>query len=163
MQINADAAEVYDLWRDFERWPLFMRHIDSIVREGPQRWRWKVHLPGLGALQWSAEMTEDDPGRRIGWRTLPGAVISHAGSVNFERLPGGRGTGIHVQMSYEPPAGAPGRVLASLLQPAPERLIRSDIRRLKSLLEAGEVAVNAMRPSDLEAKPARSSGNGGRR
>ena len=162
MQINAAPESVYGLWRDLERWPTFMRHIESIEREGPDRWRWKARLPGLGPIEWTAELTKDDPGRALEWRTLPGGQVDHRGSVTFEPLPAGRGTGVRVELGYEPPAGAVGRVLASLLQPATERIIRGDVKRLKSLLEAGEVPINPTDESKGRSDDSRAhDGNGG--
>ena len=142
MQVNASPETVYGLWRDLERWPSFMRHIEAIDRAGPDRWKWKARLPGVGEIEWTAELTKDEPGRSLAWRTLSGGVVDHSGSVTFEPLPASRGTGVRVELDYAPPAGAVGRVLASLLQPATERLIRGDVRRLKSMLETGEVPIN---------------------
>ena len=52
---------------------------------------------------------------------------------------GGRGTQIDVDLQYAPPAGRAGAVIASWFGREPSQTIREDLRRLRQLLEAGEV------------------------
>jgi uncharacterized membrane protein len=151
LQLSSTPEETYALWRDFERWPTFMTHLERVEPAGAGRWSWRASLAGLPPLEWTSELVQDEPGRALAWRTLPGASVDHAGRVSFRALSSGRGTGVRLELTYEPPAGALGRGLAALLQPATERLIRADVRRLKSVLEAGEVPVNAIRADTSEA------------
>ena len=150
LQLTTTAEEAYRLWRDFERWPSFMRHLGKVLPAGPDRWTWAATLPGLPPIEWTSELVRDEPARALAWRTLPGSGVDHSGTVTFRSLASGRGTGVRVELTYELPGGAAGRALAALLQPATERLIRADIRRLKSVLEAGEVPVNDLRPDSGE-------------
>jgi uncharacterized membrane protein len=75
----------------------------------------------------------------IGWRSLPGSDIVTAGSVNFDSARAGRSTQVTVHLQYAPPAGAAGALVARIFGREPSQTIREDMRRLKSLLEAGEV------------------------
>jgi uncharacterized membrane protein len=63
-----------------------------------------------------------------------------AGSVNFDRVRGGHSTQVTVHLQYAPPAGRVGSSVATLLGREPSQTIREDLRRLKQVLEAGEVA-----------------------
>ncbi len=60
--------------------------------------------------------------------------------MEFRDAPGGRGTEVHATLVYEPPAGALGKVVAALFQKEPGQQAKRDLRRLKMLLETGEIA-----------------------
>jgi uncharacterized membrane protein len=45
-----------------------------------------------------------------------------------------------VHLQYEPPGRRAGALLASMLGREPSQTIREDLRRVKQLLEAGEIA-----------------------
>ena len=87
--------------------------------------------------------------RRLAWRSEPGADVDNAGEVVFEDAPGGRGTEVHVHLSYRPPAGAAGKAAARLLNPVFEQMVKEDIRRFKHVLEAGELPTTAGQPKAL--------------
>jgi uncharacterized membrane protein len=139
--VNRPPEEVYRFWRDFRNLPQFMAHVDSIVVEAQddRRSRWTARLLGGKTVAWDAQITEDRPNERIAWRSLPGADIDNAGSVRFVRAPGGPGTEIHVDIQYLPPAGFFGVSLAKLFGKVPEQQVVNDLRRLKQVLETGEV------------------------
>jgi hypothetical protein len=83
-----------------------------------------------------------DPGSRdrIGARMLPADGQGAEGPrVRFVPAPGGRGTEVHVELRYEPTAGAVGLTVAKLLGDEPEQRIRDDLRRIKQVLETGIV------------------------
>jgi uncharacterized membrane protein len=84
---------------------------------------------------------------RIGWRTLPDSEVMHEGVVSFEPAPGGRGAVARVELCYWPPAGKIGAHFARLLGEEPRRQINDDLRRLKQLIETGEVATTLGQPS----------------
>jgi len=52
-----------------------------------------------------AEIVDERPSELIAWRSLADADVRNAGTVVFERGPGGRGTTIRVSLSYAPPGG----------------------------------------------------------
>jgi uncharacterized membrane protein len=62
--------------------------------------------------------------------------------VRFEHAPGGRGTEVHVEMTYHPPAGQLGRAAAWLFGKDPRGDVREDLRRVKQMLEIGEVPLS---------------------
>ncbi|WP_236518535.1 SRPBCC family protein [Sandaracinus amylolyticus] len=141
--IDARPEELYGLWRDLTLLPRFLRHVAS-VRVAGTRSRWELSpLPGLPArtprITWDAELVEDVPGRAIAWRTVPGSAIEHAGSVRFERTPDERGTEVQVELVYAMPGAALASHVASWLGLAPEQQLRSDLERLKQLVEVGEL------------------------
>jgi uncharacterized membrane protein len=59
--------------------------------------------------------------------------------VRFQLAPGGRATEIHVEIQYYPPGGKVGQGVAQLFGADPAREVREDLRRLKQVMETGEV------------------------
>lgn len=132
--------EVYAFWRKIENLPRFMRHLETVEDLGEGRSRWTARVPkDLRRVTWEAEVTEDEPGEKIAWRSLPGADIQNAGTVRFNDAPKKNATEVRVQISYRPPAGDVGALAAELLGPANRQLIKDDVRRFKHLMETGEV------------------------
>jgi uncharacterized membrane protein len=97
-------------------------------------------------VEWDAEITAEQPGSRIAWSTLPGSQIMHTGTVSFEPATG-RGTVVRVQLAYRPPAGHVGVQIAKLFGEEPKLQIHDDLRRLKQLIETGEIATTEGQPS----------------
>ena len=75
----------------------------------------------------------------IAWRSIEGSSVENSGSVRFEPATGGRGTLVHVELNYRPPAGLLGATIAKLMGEEPELQVVEDLRRLKQLMEAGEI------------------------
>ncbi|MFZ5896302.1 MAG: SRPBCC family protein [Myxococcota bacterium] len=138
LTINRPVDEVYTFWRDLTNQPSFMTHLSRVEVYG-DRSRWYAEGPAGVEISWEAELTEDRPGEFISWRSLPGSSIETEGSVSFCDAPGQRGTEIHVEIRYEPPLGVTGLSLATLFGAIPEQKLEDDLRRLKQILETGEV------------------------
>lgn len=145
--IARDPQTLYAAWRDFAGLPRFMRHLESVEVIDDRRSRWVAKAPAGRSIEWEAEVSADEPGRRIAWHSVEGSEVAHAGSVRFEPAPGGRGTVVHVTMEYAPPGGEIGARLARFLKEEPEHQIREDLRRFKQWMEAGELATTEGQPS----------------
>ena len=137
--VGKSPDEVYRFWRDFSNLPRFMSHLESVVITGDQRSRWRATAPAGTTVEWDAEIVEDRPNELIAWRSLPGSEVDNAGSVEFRAAPGDRGTEIRVQLRYDPPGGRLGAAVAKLFGESPDQQIAGDLRRLKQVLEIGEV------------------------
>lgn len=137
--INRSPAEVYDFWRNFENLPRFMAHLESVQVLDQRRSYWKAKAPLGATIEWTAEIAEDRPGELIAWRSMEGADVPNFGEVSFVPAPGGRGTEIHVRMQYDPPGGLIGATVAKLFGEEPSQQVDGDLRRLKQVLEVGEV------------------------
>jgi uncharacterized membrane protein len=137
--INRSPEEVYRFWRNFENLPRFMSHLESVQVSDEKRSHWVARAPMGTTVEWDAEIIEDRPNYAISWRSLEGADVDNRGTVRFDRAPGDRGTEVRVEVEYNPPAGAIGAAVARLFGEAPEEQIKGDLRRLKQVLEIGEV------------------------
>ena len=140
--INRPAAELFSFWRDFANLPRFMEHLTDVQLLGPTRSVWTAKAPAGMRVRWEAEVINEIPGELIGWQSTENADVATAGSVRFVPAPGG-GTEIIVHLQYEPPAGKLGSLVASVFGEEPSQQIRSDLRRLKDILETGEVPRSA--------------------
>src|SRR5207249_2062482 len=72
--------------------------------------------------------------------------VDNAGSVQFNPSPSGRGTEVKIELQYNPLGGAVGAWLAKLFGEEPSQQIEDDMRRLKQLLETGEIEARAEKP-----------------
>jgi uncharacterized membrane protein len=144
--LNRPPEDVYRFWRDFQNLPRFMRHLGSVRETGPGRSRWTATGPAGLTLEWDAETLEDRPGELIAWRSLEGSAVQHHGAVWFRPAPG-RATELTLEIDYRPPGGAVGAALARLLGADPGQRMREDLRRLKQLVETGEVPTTEGQPS----------------
>lgn len=136
IHVAAPVDEVFALWANFESFPRFMTNVLEVRDLGEGRSHWVVRGPAGSTVQWDAEVTRFEPNRVLAWKTEPGAVVESSGLLHFER--DGDGTRVHVQMSYNPPAGAVGHGVATFLGSNPGRLMDEDLVRFKSLVEDGK-------------------------
>lgn len=145
--INRTADDLYKAWRDFPKLADWMRHLKSVEPAGEGRWHWVAEGPAGFSATWDAEITADEPGKQIAWRSLEGSSVATSGSVIFAAAPGGRGTELRVQMTYDPPGGHLGAVVASLFGRSAEQEIGEDLRRFKSIMETGEAPCTTGQPT----------------
>ena len=137
--IDKSPEELYSFWRDFENLPRFMDHLESVNSVGFNRWHWVVKGPVGMRPEWDAEIYNEKPNELIAWRSLDGTV-TNAGSVRFERAPGDAGTQVKVVLNYNARGGKVSALLAKLFGQEPGQMIEGDLRRLKQILEGGEIA-----------------------
>lgn len=150
--IMRPREEVYRFWRKFENLPKFMRHLIRVEEETERLSHWVARGPAGKEVRWDAEVTVERENEVIAWRSLSGSEVENSGEVLFEDAPGGRGTVVRVMLAYCPPAGVLGAVVAKLFSEEPEGQIADDLRRLRSLLETGEVPTIEGQPSDIIRK-----------
>ena len=146
VSVNRQPADVYRFWRRLENLPLFMHHLQSVEERDERRSHWVVSTLGT-TVEWDAEIVEDVVDERISWRAVESADVPNEGTVTFAPAPGGRGTEIRIDMRFDPPAGKIAEVFAKLLGADPARTMQQDLRRLKQVLETGEIATTVGQPS----------------
>lgn len=138
--IDRPRADVYAFWRDFENLARFMENIERVDVLDAKRSHWVVKAPGADSVEWDAILTEEIENQVLAWASAPDADIKHEGRVEFRDGPPRRGTEVKVVLAYEAPGGSAGKLIAKLFQKEPQIQARRDLRRLKQLLEAGEIS-----------------------
>ena len=141
--IGRPREEVYGFFRRFSNLGRFMENIERVDELDDKRSHWVVKAPAGRTVEWDAILTRDEPGRLIAWETAEGAQVKNHGTVVFKDAPGGRGVELHATLVYEPPGGALGKLVAELFAVEPGQQAKRDLRRLKMLLETGEIATTA--------------------
>jgi uncharacterized membrane protein len=139
IRLETRLDEVYRFWRQLENLPRFMTHLEHVTDLGAGRSHWIAKGPGNLRVEWDAQIINEVENRVIGWRSLPGADVVTAGSVSFSTVRGGRNTQVSVHLQYAAPGGRAGALVAALFGREPSQTIREDLRRVKQLLEAGEI------------------------
>lgn len=145
--INRPRQEVYEAWRDFRNFPSFMANVRAVELLESGRSQWTVTGPAGAEIALVSEITEDRPGERIAWRSDEGSDVDHEGWIEFRENAFGRGTEVRLFISYDPPAGAVGKLVAKVLQREPRVQARRELRRFKQLMETGEVPTSAAGPA----------------
>jgi len=162
--IDKSPEELFRFWREFENLPRFMTHLESVTNISLKRSHWKAKGPVGSTLEWDAEIFNEKPNELIAWRSLEGEV-TNAGSVHFQPAVGERGTLLRVVLNYNAPGGKVSALLAKLFGREPGQMIEEDLRRLKQVLETGEIASIEGQPSartqsePANATAAETSGN----
>lgn len=141
LQIGAPVEQVFDFWSNFENFPKFMRNVREVRRNNDGTWHWEVAGPLGATVQWDSVVTASIPNQLIAWKTTAGSQVQHAGMVRFD--PEGTGARLQIKMSYNPPAGAMGHVVASLFGADPLSEMDEDLMRLKTFFETGKPARDA--------------------
>jgi uncharacterized membrane protein len=144
ISIDRPRDEVYRFWRNFENLPRFMQHLERVRVLDARRSRWIARTPAGASVEWTTELIEDQPNESIVWRSVDGAAVPNTGSVQFAPASHG-GTAVLVELRYQPPGGRLAALVAKVFGDEPDIQVGSDLRRLKQVLELGEVVHSAAR------------------
>jgi len=135
--IHADARDLYEMWRDVEKIPLWQEQIVSVTRTGKTISHWVMRSGDDGnSIEWDSEILTDEPGRRIAWRSV-GGESDNAGEVVFEPSPGGRATMVTVLQEFR--MGKLTSLCESIIGRNPKQAVIENLRHFKALAETGEI------------------------
>lgn len=136
ININAPIEKVYGTWRQHENFPQFMSRVLEVKDLGENRYHWKVIGPAGIPVEWDAVLTAQIPNKLLAWESEAGATIKQRGVVRFHPNDKG-GTSVDVNMTYLPPAGVAGHIVAKMFGVDPHSEMTADLLRMKSFLETG--------------------------
>jgi uncharacterized membrane protein len=80
--VDRPLRMVYDQWTQFEMLPLFLRDFTEIRQLDDTHLRCRAWFREPRETEWEIEITEQEPDRRIAWKSAGGALC--AGTVRFE-------------------------------------------------------------------------------
>jgi uncharacterized membrane protein len=148
--INRPREEIFALWRDFSNLPRFMENVVSVSALGDDVTRWVIKAPAGATVNIDTRIVAERPGEEIAWQSVPSSQIGTRGKVMFHDALDGRGTVVEAIIAYKPPLGEAGRLLAKLAGREPAIQGRRELKRLKMLLETGEIATARRRNDQSE-------------
>ena len=128
IDVEVPVRTAYDQWTQFEEFPSFMEGVEEVRQLDDTHMRWRASIGG-DTEEWDAEITEQQPDRRVAWRATGGK--RNAGLVSFEPL-GSDSTRVRVRMEWED---------EGLLEEAgsalgfDSRRVQGDLDRFKELIE----------------------------
>ncbi len=137
--VAADQVTLYKFWRNLSNLPHVMSHLESVVEQDEKRSHWVAKAPLGMKVEWDAEIINENENEMIAWRSLEGSEIPNAGSVRFTKDTTGAGTHVKVTLMYHPPAGKLGGYVARLLGEEPSVQIAEDLKKFKTMAEAGRL------------------------
>lgn len=144
--IAESPQALYERWRDLASLPRFMTALERVEPIDETQSHWTARDPRGRRIAWDAVIVEDVPGERLTWRSVPGGDIATDGEVRFKAAPRDRGTEVIVRMRDRLPGGLLAAIGAQVSGHSPAQQLREDLRRLKSLVEAGEVPTTIGQP-----------------
>ena len=160
IDVDVPVRTAYDQWTQFEDFPRFMEGVEAVRQLDDKRLHWVAEIAGK-KVEWDAEITQQVPDERIGWRSTSGA--ENAGSVSFYSL-GANRTRITLRIDYTPEGAveAAGNALGLVT-----RRIEGDLERFKKFIEErgrptgawrGEIRSGRVVEGDPSSGPAAGAG-----
>ena len=143
--IAKPRAEVYAFWHDHRNLSRVIENVESVTKEPDGTYRWTVATLGERTLEMHTRNTVERENEEIRWVSTEDSSIDTEGQVTFRDAPADRGTEVTLTMLYRLPGGELGRIAAAMLQRSPGIQARRAAKRMKMLLETGEIATAANR------------------
>jgi uncharacterized membrane protein len=147
IHIAAPREKVFDLWSNYENFPRFMSLVEEVRRIDETRSHWVVKGPAGTHVKWVSVITERIRPEVLAWRSELDSPVPHVGIVRFDEANGG--TRVLVRMSYDPPGGALGHTIATLLRRDPKHDLDADLLRMKAFIETGVAPRDATQPASV--------------
>ena len=143
--IDKPRQELFDYWRDFSNLSSFMENIEAVKPGTNGSSIWTIAAPAGQSVEVETQVVDERAGELIAWRSVEGSSIDTEGRVAFRDAPAGRGTYVEAIVAYKPPGGELGRLIAKLFQREPNVQGRRELKRIKMLMETGEIATSRNR------------------
>ncbi len=142
--IAKEPREVYEFVRDPRNWDIGLRGV-KFEHDAQHGLSLRFDDGEQYVLSSQLEITDEKPGEHIAWASS-GQMMEHRGVIRFKKAPGDRGTELSIAFEYKSPAGPLSRTLASFAGFDPEQLAREALRKMKQLMEAGEIPTTEGQP-----------------
>ena len=140
IEVQVPVQRAYNQWTQFEDFPEFMEGIQSVQQLDDTHVHWVAEIRGE-SREWTTEITEQQPDKKVAWKTIEGEVRND-GVVTFEQIAGGQ-TRVNVQMEVE--GESTGENVAGDLLGVVKSQVRGDLERFKQLIENRDQETGAWR------------------
>jgi uncharacterized membrane protein len=136
--IQRAIEEVFGFYRDFKNLPSFLGDVMAVDQMGPATFRWTIQGPLRVRANWTIRVTEERTNELIRYETITGiAGLRTCWEIHFS---GGTDAGeTEVREVMKAPLGRLGRAALALIGKSPAKEVRSNLNRLKEIMETGRV------------------------
>jgi uncharacterized membrane protein len=138
VDVQRPPTDVYSFWRDLSNFPRVIPHLESVQILDESQSHWVAKGPGGARVEWDSEIIDDQPGERLAWRSVDGAAIYSAGSIELHPV-GVGGTRMRIELLCDSPSDSLSLAIARLFGRDPQFGVRLDLQALERLLERGEI------------------------
>jgi len=138
IEVDVPVRVAYNQWTQFEEFPMFMKGVKQVQQLDAKRLHWRAEIAGE-EKEWDAEIFEQQPDRKIAWRSTSGA--RNDGMVTFDKL-GDNKTKLTLFLEYVP--NNTKEQLGDKLGVVDHR-VDSDLKRFKEFVEARGVPTGGWR------------------
>lgn len=137
LTIHAPVEDVFRVLTDFESYPRFLRHVESVQRLDENRWH--VVLAGIlgRKVEFDGVVLQTVPNELISWTSAENAQVELTGSARFERM-GPNETRVTIRTSYRPATALLRHEIAAVFHAGAKHELDEDMLRLQSLIEQGK-------------------------
>ena len=127
--VDVPVSVAYDQWTQFEDFPRFMDNVERVQQLDAKRLHWVAEIVGQ-KKEWTAEITDQTPNKRIAWKSTSGD--QNDGAVLFDQL-GTNKTKVTLRIDADPqgPVETIGANLGIL-----EASVRNDLENFKKFIES---------------------------
>jgi uncharacterized membrane protein len=129
IEVDQPVRTVYNQWTQFEDFPKFMAGVREVRQTDDTHLHWQADVFGKRE-EWDAEITEQEPDRRISWKSISGP--QNAGTVRFEPI-GDNRTRVRLIMSYAPEGTV--EMVGSMLG-AVNAQLQTSVQQFKNFIES---------------------------
>lgn len=147
VEVDCPVRTVYNQWTQFEEFPRFMDGVKEVRQIDDTHVRWHAEVGGKDK-EWDAEITEQVPDQKIGWKSISGDA-PNAGVVRFESLGPDR-TLVRLAMAYEPQGATEsiGDALGIM-----NRRVEKSVQQFKKYIESRGAEDGAWRGEVRDSQP----------
>ncbi|MBY0134648.1 SRPBCC family protein [Paracoccus yeei] len=142
--IAAPRAQIYRMWRDPASLAGFMQNLAGVETGPDDRVTWLIDSPA-GQYRIETRLTVERENEALAWRSVEGSEIEIEAKVQLRDAPAGRGTEVEAHVAWRPQLGIVGHWAAMLRGTDPTIRGKHELKRLKMLLETGEIATSENR------------------
>lgn len=151
--VDRPRDAVIGFWTDRERLDRALAEWATLERIDGDRWRCVAADPAGGGTAWQAEITVEGPGL-LRWTVVDGPVRQE-GRVELVDAPQDRGTEIRAELRYR--SGPVRRAFGLVGGDEPDLALRDTLRRVKSLVECGQIIDTRRDPSGRSERQERAT------
>ena len=150
IDVNVPVHTAYNQWTQFESFPQFMEGVEEVQQLDDKRLHWRAQIGGKHK-EWDAEIVDQQPDRRVAWRSLGGAP--NDGIVTFQPIDA-NATRVTLALDYEPEGFMEnvGDALGFV-----SGRVQGDLERFKTFIESRGAATGAWR-GEIHGGQTKSSG-----